>query len=154
MSPSVNHIKIAFCVIFASSIVALNGCDQNPQVMSASTGQMPARTYDREQMELGLRVYRQYCAVCHGENAEGTVQWRNVDVSGNYTLPLLNGVGHAWHHSRQVLRDVINNGSRGSGNMPAWREILTGAQVEAVIDWIQSLWPDPVYAAWYETHQR
>jgi len=154
MNLSVKCIKVAASIMLGLVAIVLGACDQTPQVMSGSTGQMPVRMHDPQQLEIGAKVYRQYCAVCHGENAEGAVQWRNVDAKGNYPAPPLNGTGHAWHHSRQVLSDVIYNGSRGKGNMPAWRRKLTSAQVDAVITWFQSLWPDPVYAAWYETHQR
>jgi mono/diheme cytochrome c family protein len=34
--------------------------------------------------------------------------------------------------------------------MPAWKGKLSDAQIDAVIEWMQSTWPDPVFAAWHE----
>jgi len=58
-------------------------------------------------------------------------------------------------HSTEVLSNVINNGSvQGQGKMPAWEGKLNGQEISAVIVWFQSIWPQPVYDAWYEMQQR
>ena len=104
---------------------------------------------------LGERVYKQNCAKCHGAEAQGDVDWRRPGADGFYPPPPLNGTGHAWHHPRDVLRDVIMNGSpEGQGNMPAWKDQLRPAEVEAVITWFQSLWSEEVYEAWWEMQER
>jgi mono/diheme cytochrome c family protein len=33
--------------------------------------------------------------------------------------------------------------------MPGWRGKLSDDEIEAVIAWMQSLWPDDRYEAWY-----
>jgi mono/diheme cytochrome c family protein len=138
--------------------MALGACDQKTQkapLSSVSTGQMPARHYDPAVLSLGKQVYQQHCSVCHGAQAQGAPDWRKRKPNGKFPPPPLNGSGHAWHHSRAVLRDVIRNGSQaGQGDMPAWQGKLTDNEIEAVISWFQSLWPDQVYAAWYEMQQR
>jgi mono/diheme cytochrome c family protein len=102
-------------------------------------------------LALGEQVYQQHCAGCHGDHAQGHEHWRKVGPDGNYPPPPLNGSGHAWHHSRAILRSVIKNGSPPEGgNMPAWKDKLSEREIEAVIDYFQSLWPDQVYAAWVE----
>lgn len=133
----------------------LIACDQQPKVMSASTGQMPQRSYDENQLALGKKVFVTHCAVCHGDNAQGDANWRQRNPDGTFPPPPLNGTGHAWHHSVDVLYEIISDGSQpGQGKMPPWKDKLSREQIEATIMWFQSLWPDQVYAAWYEMQQR
>jgi mono/diheme cytochrome c family protein len=138
---------------FAIAILLI-ACEQNPQVSSSSTGLMTKRNYDAADLAAGQTTYLKNCAQCHGQQAEGHPQWRKLGPDGKYPAPPLNGSGHAWHHSRAVLRNVIKNGSpEGQGNMPAWEETLSEQQIEQVIDYFQSLWSEPVYAAWIEMQQ-
>lgn len=104
-------------------------------------------------VEHGARVYAQHCARCHGVNAEGHPRWRQRRSDGRYPPPPLNGSGHTWHHPISFLKGMIRNGSGTGGDMPAFGDTLDGADIEAVVAWFQSLWPDPVYAAWYEQVQ-
>lgn len=141
-----------FIVLLALSLLA---CDQQPSVSSSSTGLMPIQKFDPAQVKLGGQVYQQNCSRCHGSNAQGDSNWRKRKPNGLFPPPPLNGSGHAWHHPRSVLRDIIENGSKpGDGEMPAWKDKLNGQEIDAVITWFQSIWPDPVYAAWYEMQQR
>jgi mono/diheme cytochrome c family protein len=136
-------------------IVFLAACDQHPTVSSSSTGQMPKRQYDAKELQTGKNLFAENCAQCHGENAQGAPDWHKRNADGTFPPPPLNGTGHAWHHSSEVLFDMIHNGSKpGEGNMPAWKDKLDRKQIELVIQWFQSMWPDPLYAAWYEQHQR
>ena len=76
-----------------------------------------------------------------------------------YRPPPLNGSGHAWHHPKQTLHDMIKFGSpvddsgKLTGRMPAWTGKLTDEQIDAIIAWFQSLWSDQVYAIWYDQQQ-
>jgi len=133
----------------------LMACDQQPSISASSTGLMPARQYDEKVLQAGKKIFAENCAQCHGQNAEGAPRWQKRNDDGTFPPPPLNGTGHAWHHSTQVLTDMILNGSKpGEGNMPAWKDKLSKEDVTAVIQWFQSLWPDPLYAAWYEQQQR
>lgn len=136
-------------------LVTLAGCDKSPEVSSSSTGQMPQRTHNKAQLAVGENIFKKHCAVCHGANGEGHHDWRRRNPDGSFPPPPLNGTGHAWHHSTEVLFDVIYNGSQGGeGKMPAWNHTLSRDEVMATIAWFQSLWSDEVYAAWYEMQQR
>ena len=115
----------------------------------------PLRTQEPGQLSLGEGVFQQHCSRCHGENAQGATNWHKPGDDGFYPAPPLDGSGHAWHHSQAVLKSVIINGSpQGKGKMPAWKNKLTDKEIDAVIAWFQSLWPQPVYDAWYEMQQR
>ncbi len=125
------------------------------KVLSTPSGASIVRRHDPEQVRQGEAVYRRHCATCHGERAQGAPDWRRRDADGFYPPPPLDGSGHAWHHPKAFLRERIRNGSPpGEGRMPAWGERLREDEIEAVIEWFQSLWPDPVYAAWYDREQR
>ena len=48
------------------------------------------------------------------------------------------------------MRDTAAEKGQPQGRMPAWGQTLNDQQIDAVIDWLQSLWPEPVYTIWYE----
>lgn len=144
-----------FSMIAALLVVFVAACDQKASVSVSSTGQMPQRQYDQELLAAGKKIYSDNCAQCHGSNAEGAPNWHKRNPDGTFPAPPLNGTGHSWHHSIAVLTDMILDGSKpGEGNMPAWKDKLSREQIDSVIQYFQSLWPDPVYAAWYEQQQR
>lgn len=152
MGENLKYFSYAVYLLLAAGIIA---CDQQPKVSSSSSGLMPQRSYDEAQLALGKQVFDDNCSVCHGDNAQGAKDWHQRNPDGSFPPPPLNGTGHAWHHSLDVLYDVIANGSQpGQGNMPAWKDKLSQEQIEATIMWFQSLWPDQVYASWYEMQQR
>lgn len=141
-------------------VVVLSACEDREYGSTEMRGGLPVpegvtREQDPAVLAQGERLYRQHCARCHGADASGDDNWRKRDAEGLFPPPPLNGNGHAWHHSREVLANVIRNGSPdGKGNMPAWGERLSAQEIEAVISWFQSLWPAPVYDAWFEMQQR
>ena len=108
------------------------------------------RWYTAEQVIQGRELFAQHCAGCHGNNAAATPDWRKTDASGNYPPPPLNGSAHAWHHPLSVLRETIRRGGVPLGGvMPGFADKLSAQQIDAVIAWFQSLWPDELYQAWY-----
>lgn len=110
---------------------------------------LAARNLDPEKIKRGEAVYRANCANCHGPNGEATPGWRNPGADGRYPPPPLDGSAHAWHHSTETLETMIRVGSPAAiGGMPAWDGKLTNQQIDDVIVWIKSLWPDEVYDIW------
>lgn len=109
------------------------------------------RWYTAAQVERGRETFGQYCAACHGADAEATPDWRTLDANGNYPPPPLNGSAHAWHHPLSVLAMVIEEGGEPTGGvMPAWGDTLSDAEIVEVIASFQSYWPDDVYELWLE----
>lgn len=107
------------------------------------------REFDTAKITRGTKLFAQNCAVCHGSQAEGTPQWTKPGPDGKYLPPPLNGTAHTWHHPTVVLKRTIKEGTgKLGGNMPPWGDKLSDEEIEAIIAWFQSLWPDEIYAVW------
>lgn len=144
-------------LVFHFAVFAMAGCDRDSSSHSIETMSTAnvVRHHDPVIIARGQQVYQEHCASCHGENAQGAANWRQRDSDGFYPPPPLNGTGHEWHHSTAALREMINNGSPiGQGKMPAWNGKLSENDIDAVIAWFQSLWPDAVYGEWFAMEQR
>lgn len=110
------------------------------------------RWYDDALVKKGAALFAQNCAACHGEKGEGTVaDWKKALPDGKYPPPPVNGTGHAWHHSMDILKRQIRVGGKPQGGaMPAFGDKLSDADMEAAIAYFQSHWPDKIYTAWAE----
>ncbi|AGA34834.1 Cytochrome c, class I [Thioalkalivibrio nitratireducens DSM 14787] len=141
------HLAIA-AIVIAGLLVA--GCTEPPREAErrdAETG----RWYTVEQVMQGAPLYVAYCASCHGGQAEGAEEWRRRLPDGRWRPPPLNGTAHTWHHPLWQLRQQIREGSDPEhGDMPPFADILSAAEIDAVIAWFQSHWPDRIYAAWLD----
>lgn len=149
----------------ALSVLLLGACEQAPRsaateqpavLQSAADVPPPKRHHDPAQVARGRAVYDRHCAECHGAEGRGQAgDWRIRDAAGNYPPPPLDDSAHAWHHPTTVLLDVIRNGSDpGEGNMPAWKKVLSEAEMQDVVAYIKSLWSDPVYQLWWKLEQQ
>jgi len=128
---------------------------QNLQMIDTTLKKaITGRWYTAEQQQFGLTVFAENCAICHGNKAQETVDWKTRTESGHYPPPPLNGTAHAWHHALPVLQTVIREGGKPYGGvMPAWEGILSDDEITAVIAAFQSYWSDEVYERWLEIDQ-
>ena len=123
--------------------------------LPAAGADAPQRWYDRSRIESGGKVYAANCAVCHGALGEATPDWRRRESDGSFPPPPLNGTAHTWHHPFGILARQIKFGApSGDGKMPIFQDKLTDEEIINVIAWFQSLWPDDIYAQWWEIQQR
>jgi thiol:disulfide interchange protein DsbC len=107
------------------------------------------RWYNQDQVQRGEGLFQNNCASCHGANAEATSNWKQKDSEGKFPPPPLNGTGHAWHHSPVQLSKTIQQGSiQLGGVMPAFGSTLSDEDIDAVIAFFQSKWPDQTYQKW------
>ena len=121
------------------------GCSKD--VPSGSKGS--ARWYTAEQLDRGRILFQTQCASCHGENAEGTPEWRKTNPDGHYPPPPLNGSAHAWHHPLSVLeRTIAVGGVSLGGVMPGFADTLSEDEARSTIAYFQSYWSDEIYARW------
>jgi mono/diheme cytochrome c family protein len=124
-------------------------------VPQAATLVPAARQHDFATVSRGAKLFQQHCAACHGDVGQGHSNWQQPGPDGKYPAPPLNGTGHAWHHPTVALKQVIKQGTlnRG-GNMPALGDKLSDEEIDAVIEWFKSKWPDEIYAAWARMDQK
>ncbi len=110
------------------------------------------RWYTQEQVDKGRKLFTEHCASCHGANAQGlAADWKKPLPDGTYPPPPLNGTAHAWHHPLDALKRQIRIGGKPVGGvMPPFGDKLSDVDMDAVIAYIQSLWPDRIYSTWLE----
>lgn len=139
-------VKTVLGVLSAALLLA--ACGENGGKPAAITT-APARTTGAAQVARGAQIYKAHCAECHGANAEGAPNWHRPGPDGKYPAPPLDEKGHAWHHPGDALVKTIKEGTLAlGGNMPAWKDKLRDADIDAVIAWFQSRWPEEVYNNW------
>ncbi len=110
---------------------------------------------------LGAEVYQQNCAACHGANLEGEEDWQGRDENGRLRAPPHDATGHTWHHGGALLfrltkygpADVIGDPSYQT-NMPAYADVLSDAEIIAVLSYIKSTWPRHIQARHDDMEQR
>ncbi|PTY35766.1 hypothetical protein BGP77_00075 [Saccharospirillum sp. MSK14-1] len=141
----------------------LAACNAEPESARIDAAQPPeltaqpetGRWYTQQEAQAGRQLFAAHCAVCHGRNAVGTLDWRTPNANGQYPPPPLNGSAHAWHHPYEVLQRVIlDGGALMGGTMPAWRGRLDAEDIRQVIAGFQSYWPEQTYQIWLEREQQ
>lgn len=101
----------------------------------------------------GRTLYESYCASCHGFALEGQADWKENNPDGSFRAPPHDETGHTWHHSDAYLVESIKLGgvrlpaNIGVSAMPAYADILTDAQIDAILGYIKSDWPDDILAS-------
>lgn len=141
-------------IAIALMLLTLSACEpaSSPAPESVAMEEGVVRWYSAAQVDQGEAVFTQNCAVCHGQQAEGTVaDWRARLDDGSFPPPPLNGTAHAWHHPRSVLLQVINNGGIPlGGKMPGFTSVLEDEEKLAAIAYFQDFWSDDIYADWQD----
>ena len=147
MSLKVSIGGLPFATLFAlGTLAGLTGCGGAGET---AEDPLPGRWYTAGQLETGRELFRNQCAGCHGLEAQGTADWRQRDAAGNLPPPPLNGSAHAWHHSRDQLRDyILEGGVPLGGTMPGFANLLDDRQALAVIAFFQSTWDEAIYTRW------
>jgi mono/diheme cytochrome c family protein len=97
----------------------------------------------------GKAVYDQHCASCHGAKLEGQPNWRHRLANGRAPAPPHDPTGHTWHHSDKQLFDMTKIGPAGllpgyESDMPGFKDILSDADIWAVLSYIESTWPSEI----------
>ena len=154
-------MKATHLFLFTSLVVA--ACSDNPSptvppamrpdsqnAVKVQTAQPSVgRKRDFATVMHGKKLFAQNCASCHGSRAEGAPQWSTPGVDGKYPPPPLNGTAHTWHHPTAALKRTIREGTIAiGGKMPPHGGKLSEEDMEAIIAWFQSLWPDEIYNTW------
>ncbi len=96
----------------------------------------------------GRRVYADQCAACHGADLAGQPDWRSPLPTGRLPAPPHDASGHTWHHADDVLFLIVREGTAavvGNGyesDMPGFADVLSDAEIRAVLAYIKSTWPE------------
>ncbi|WMT86525.1 cytochrome c [Pelagibacterium sp. 26DY04] len=101
-----------------------------------------------EHLAEGQQLYLDNCAACHGEALEGQPEWRTRLPSGRMPAPPHDETGHTWHHSDEQLFRITRDGVAAivGGNyesdMPGFGDLLTDREIQDILDYIKSTWPE------------
>ena len=107
------------------------------------------RWYTDDRAERGKALFEKHCTSCHMEGASGAADWKTPDKEGSYPPPPLDGRAHSWHHSMEVLTNIIKEGGKSyKGKMPSFKEELSDEEISSLIAYFQSLWSDEIYKIW------
>lgn len=133
-------------LMLAGSLITIAGCSNNEEGENAEQ----SRWYTQEQVIRGSILYKTNCAQCHQTDASG-----HANKKQDFTAPALNGTEHAWHHPLTALRHTIKNGGkRLGGTMPGFKDKLSNKEIDDVIAYFQSYWPDKIYTLWDKRNKR
>ncbi|BAO45073.1 c-type cytochrome [Thiolapillus brandeum] len=117
--------------------------------------QVAPRWYDEAQVARGNKLFQANCAECHKPDASGAPDWKQTNAEGKLPPPPLNGTAHAWHHPMPLLQQIVRNGGIPmGGSMPAFKDKLTIDQINDILAWVQSHWPDQIYTTWMQINQK
>jgi mono/diheme cytochrome c family protein len=140
---------MAIVVWIVASVTGLGSAT----VQATESGAAISRGYAAADIKRGAEVFQRNCAECHGARAEGAPDWHRRGADGRFPAPPLNGTGHAWHHPPAALMRTIRDGTlKLGGSMPSWGDKLSDGEIEAVLAYVVSLWPDELYQAWRRQH--
>ena len=104
----------------------------------------------------GEALYGEFCASCHGANLEGQPDWQSPKPDGTYPAPPHSAEGHTWHHEDAMLLDYVKRGGAATladmgvefaSAMPAFGDVLTEEEIEAILAFIASTWPEEIRQA-------
>ena len=117
---------------------------------SYADSRFPISRDSKEQVQQGKLLYDQNCASCHKKNLSGTKNWRSVDSDGHTVPPPLNGTAHTWHHSDELLHDIIKHGFNNliknyQGKMLGFGDKLNDKEIDSILAYIKTYWPEDIY---------
>jgi len=126
--------------------------------IAAVVGVLTYTSFERRQHEatysIGAAIYAESCASCHGSDLKGEANWQSPNPDGTLPAPPHDDDGHTWHHSDRLLVNYIKLGGARAlaqdgvvgfkSGMPAFEGILSDAEIDAVLDFIKSRWPEEV----------
>ena len=102
----------------------------------------------RKQIAEGQVLYGVRCASCHGTDLEGQPNWQTPLPNGRMPAPPHDKTGHTWHHADKALAGVTKLGLKPfagddyESDMPAFGTILSDKEIEAILIYIKSTWPE------------
>ncbi|HEY5597859.1 MAG TPA: cytochrome c [Kiloniellales bacterium] len=108
------------------------------------------RRDDPQRLARGLSLYETYCAACHGAGLQGQENWRQRGSDGLLPAPPHDATGHTWHHPDQQLLQITKLGTAAlvggdyKTTMIGFGDRLSDDDIQAILDYIKSHWPDEI----------
>lgn len=106
---------------------------------------------EARQLVIGERVYNSSCTACHKPNMAGQDDWKIPFADGSLKAPPLDETGLLVSYTDDEIEQKIRLGAnslneemRSLSNMPSYDTILSDDEIDAVIAFIKSRWPDEV----------
>ena len=103
-----------------------------------------------EAIKKGKILYNQYCVSCHQANLAGATNWQGLDEDGHRKAPPLNGTGHTWHHTDELLHRMIKYGfakliKNYEGKMMGFGDEISDEGIDNILSYIKSYLKDDIY---------
>ncbi len=140
-------------ILFGITIVAAGLYAINVERISSSQTLNALRPNDSQTVQIGARLYTQYCAVCHGLAGEGQANWREPGPNGLRPAPPHDDSGHTWHHPDAQLFAITKYGLAKlikqpdyETSMPIYEGVLSDDEIVAVLSWIKAQWSPEILA--------
>jgi mono/diheme cytochrome c family protein len=119
---------VAYIVTLLVVALALSSCGRGSGQVGTSAS--------KALVERGATLYQTSCQACHGGATGGKLK----DIP-----PPHNANGHTWDHADQWLTGAILNGitfSQEAQKMPAFKDMLTEEDVQAILAYIKTWWTE------------
>lgn len=85
-----------------------------------------------DSVKAGLKLYKVYCASCHGRQLQGQALWQAHDAYEGLRAPPHDDTGHTWQHSDEDLFAKVRR--------HAFDGILTDEQILQALSFIKARW--------------
>ena len=117
---------------------------------SYSSSHFPTTRDSALMIARGKIIYESNCVSCHQVNLVGAENWKGLDENGHRKAPPLNGTGHTWHHDDATLHNIIKYGlakivKNYEGKMLGFEDNLKDKDIDSVLSYMKSFWPEDVY---------
>lgn len=132
------------------ALISLSFCGVSLVLILAPKSPAIAAEKTEMRTKAGAIIYRRHCASCHGKKLEGQPNWRKRKPNGRLPAPPHDASGHTWHHSDKQLFRITKEGTTaivGDGyksDMPGFKYALSDEEIQAVITFIKSTWPEQI----------
>ncbi|MGA2126456.1 MAG: cytochrome c [Xanthobacteraceae bacterium] len=134
-------------IAIAGAVGATAACVLAAVHQAAAPAPLLADAEDNARVEIGKGIYRRHCASCHGRYLQGQPLWQVTDEDAGRRAPAHDESGHTWQHSDQALFHMTKHGRFATADpgavshMPAFEDVLSDADILAVIAFIKRRWP-------------
>jgi len=141
------RLSTAAAIAVLSAVALVSSCSASDEVTASTVAPSlageapPPPNLDNGRVARGEELYQQNCASCHRADLSGDPNWKTPNPDGSYPPPPHDSSGHTWHHSDQLLLEIIGDGSDfPESRMPTFSGALTDEEILAIIEYFKANW--------------